>query len=124
MITMSKNPFDYVKSINHKQHNDDLTGYNPFLTNKCFAMHLDTILLAEEMNQAHRLPPNLQYEFYYNAVRKGKRFGFPPKPSKEEQLSVITEYYKCSEQKAREYLRLLTPEQISVIMERQNKGGR
>ena len=89
------NPFDYVKSINHKQHEDDLSGYNPFLTNKCFAMHLDTVLLAEEMNQSHRLPPDLQYEFYYHAVRKGKRFGFPPKPSQEEHLSVITEYYQA-----------------------------
>ena len=121
---MSKNPFDYVKSINHKQHKDDLSGYNPFLTNKCFAMHIDTVLLAEEMNQAHRLPPDLQYEFYYNAVRKGKRFGFPPKPPVEEHLSVICEYYKRSELKAREYLRLLTQDQIQAITDSMDTGGR
>ena len=87
-------------------------------------MHLDTVLLSEEMNQAHRLPPSLQYEFYYNAVRKGKRFGFPPKPSEEEHLRVICEYYQCSELKAREYLRLLTTEQIQAITDSMDTGGR
>lgn len=122
---MSKpSPFLYVNSINYKKYEEDLSGYLPYLVNRSFAMHLDCILLAEEMNQAHRLPPNLQYEFYYNAVRKGKRFGFPPKPSKEEQLSVITEYYKCSEQKAREYLRLLTPDQVQSITDSMDTGGK
>ena len=73
-----KNPFDYVKSVNHKDYQFDLSGYSPYLTNQCFSMHLDTILLAEEMNQASRLDPGLQYDFYYQSVRKGKRFGFPP----------------------------------------------
>ena len=54
---MKIGPFDYVKSINEKSEMDDLSGYNPFLTNRAFAYHLDTILLAEEMNQAHHIGP-------------------------------------------------------------------
>ena len=38
------NPFNYVKGINQKNYDFDLSGYNPFLTNRCFAMHMDTIL--------------------------------------------------------------------------------
>ena len=73
--------FDYVKGINEKNYQgDDLKGYVPYLTNRAFAMHMDTVLLAEEMNQAHLLGPELQYDFYYHAVRKGRRFGFPKKP--------------------------------------------
>ena len=124
---MSKNPFDYVKSINNKDNvvwdKYKYEGYNAYLTNRCFAMHIDTVLLAEEMNQAHKLPTHLQYKFYYHAVRRGKRFGFPPKPPEEEHLRVICEYYQCSEFKAREYLHILTTDQINAIIEKQDKGG-
>ncbi len=52
-------PFDYVKSINHKDYKYDLVGYVPFLTNRSFAMHMDTVLFAEQMNQFHKLGPEL-----------------------------------------------------------------
>ena len=58
-------PFDYVKSINKKNYEYDLAGYNPFLTNRAFAGFIDTIMFAEAMNQAHLLSPALQYDFYY-----------------------------------------------------------
>ena len=119
-----RNPFDYVKAINEKTVLDDLTGYIPFLTNAAFSMHLDTILLAEEMNQAHTLPPHMQYDFMYNAVRKGKRFGFRKKPEVSADLELIQEYYGYSYQKALSALELLTPEQITEIRHKMDKGGR
>lgn len=121
---MSKNPFDFVKSINNKQYIDDLTGYNPFLTNRAFAQHIDTILLAEEMNQSHTLGPELQYDFYYYSVRKGNRFGFPRKQEDPPNLDHIMEYFQCSRQKALESLRVLSLNDISDIISKLNKGGR
>ena len=120
---MKIGPFDYVRSINEKSEMDDLSGYNPFLTNRAFAYHLDTILLAEEMNQAHHIGPQLQYDFYYHSVRKGKRFGFPPKVEEEHNLNVVMEYYECSKQKALEYLQVLTHNNISDIINSLDKGG-
>ena len=121
---MAKNsPFDYVKSINEKSEMDDLSGYNPFLTNRAFAYHLDTILLAEEMNQAHHISPTLQYDFYYHSVRRGKRFGFPPKVEEEHNLAVVMDYYNCSQQKAIEYLQVLSLTDISSIIASRDKGG-
>ena len=119
-----RSPFDYVKSINLKNYDYDLSGYNPFLTNRSFAYHLDTILLAEEMNQAHQLGPELQYDFYYHSVRKGKRYGFPPKQEEPTNLNVVMEYYECSRQKALEYLQVLTLNDISGIISSMDKGGR
>ena len=120
-----RSPFDYIKSINFKKYEHELTGYNPFLSNRCFAMHLDTILLAEEMNQAHELSPALQYDFYYYAVRKGKRFGFPPKvDDKDDKLAVVMEYYQYSRQKALEALEILTDEDILGMVKALDKGGR
>ena len=120
---MKKSPFDWVKSINHKKYMCDLSGYNPFLTNRAFAYHMDTILLAEEMNQLHNLGPELQYDFYYYSVRKGNRFGFPPKPEDDPNLDIVIDYYECSKQKAIEYLRVLTLNDISAIIKSMNKGG-
>ena len=120
---MKKGPFDYVKSINKKTYETDLSGYMPYLTNRAFAMHVDTVLLAEEMNQMHYLGTELQYDFYYYAVRKGDRFGFPQKPHEDPNLEVIIEYFQCSKQKALEYLRVLSLNDISKIISLQNKGG-
>ena len=121
---MSKpSPFDYVKGINTKQYNHDLVGYNPFLTNRCFSMHMDTIMLAEQMNQYHQLSPSLQYDFYYYAVRKGKRFGFPPKVEEIPNLEVVMDYFGYSRQKAIEALKLLTVDDIRGMITSMDKGG-
>ena len=123
-MSNKKSPFDYVKSINEKKREEDLSGYNPFLTNRAFAMHLDTVLIAEQMNHYHLLSPQLQYDFYYNAVRKGRRFGFPKKPEDPTNLELVQTYYQYSRQKALEALRLLTPEQLAQIKESLDTGGR
>ena len=96
----------------------------PFLTNRAFSMHIDTIMLAEEMNQAHRLDPRLQYDFYYYGVRKGKRFGFPKKPVDNPDLKVVSEYYGYSHTKAAQALQLLTKEQVDNLRKKLDKGGR
>ena len=118
-----RSPFDYVKSVNEKKYLDDLKGYNPYLTNRAFAMHMDTILLSEEMNQAHTLGPELQYDFYYYAVRKGRRFGFPKKTEEHPHLKVVMDFYGYSKTKAEQALLLLTEEQVQAIIDSQSTGG-
>ena len=123
-MVAKRSPFDYVKGINGKTYEYDLSGYNPFLTNNTFAMHLDTILLAEEMNQAHQLSPQLQYDFYYYAVKRGKRFGFPKKPEENTNVQLVQEYFKYSTSKALQALELLSDEQLKEIRSKTDKGGR
>jgi len=120
-----KNPFDYVKNINSKRGYDyDLSGYNPFLTNRAFSAFIDTIMFAEQMNQAHQLSPALQYDFYYYGIRKGSRFDPIPKTQEPEGLDVVMEYYGYSRQKALEALRLLSKQDLLNICKSQDKGGR
>ena len=122
---MSKrNPFDYVKSINKKNYEYDLAGYNPFLTNRAFAGFIDTIMFAEAMNQAHLLSPALQYDFYYYAVRKGSRFDPVPKPEDPAHLDAVMDYYGYSRQKAMQAMNILTPTQVSDIVRKLDKGGK
>lgn len=122
---MKRSPFDFVKSINTKSgYIEELTGYNPYLTNACFSQHMDTIMLAEEMNQAHWLSPELQYDFYYYGVRKGKRFGFPKKAEVEDNVQLVMDYYQYSHAKALEALEILTDEQLNIMRTKLDKGGR
>lgn len=119
-----RSPFELVDSINIKKYDTDLTSYNPFLTNRAFAYHMDTILLADTMNQNHSLSPELQYDFYFYSVRKGKRFGFPPKQEDPCNLEVVMEYYQISKQKALEALRVLDLTDINEIISKMSKGGK
>jgi hypothetical protein len=119
-----RNPFDYVKSINKKTYEYDLSGYNPFLTNRAFAGFIDTIMFAESMNQHSELSPYLQYQFYYYGVRKGSRFDPISKPSEPEGLEVVMAYYNYSKQKALEVMSLLTKKNIISMIETMDKGGR
>ena len=86
-------------------------------------MHLDTIMFAEEMNQYHQLDPGIQFDFYFHAIRQGRRFGFPPKPEEHTHLELVADYFGYSRQKAVEALRLLTLEDIQDIMAKNDKGG-
>lgn len=120
-----RSPFDYVKSINEKTEylGHDLSGYVPYLTNRAYAMHVDTVMLAEEMNQYHNLGPELQYDFYYYGARRSRRFGFPKKGEENPNLELVQEYFKFSKQKALEALQILTPSDLHAIMKTQDKGG-
>ena len=119
-----KSPFDYVKNINTKSDYDyDLSGYVPYLTNRAMAMHMDTVLIAEEMNQHHTLDPFLQYDFYYNAVRKGRRFGFPKKLEQHPQLEMVQEYYGYSQLKAEQALEILSESDLCEIRRSLDRGG-
>ena len=119
-----KSPFDYIKQINYKNHYDeDLTGYVPFLTNRAFAMHIDTIMLAEEMNQHNHLDPATQYDFYYYGVRKGKRFGFPKKVENTEEIELVQQYFQYSRTKALQALEILTQDELEQIKQSMDTGG-
>lgn len=120
-----RSPFDYIKSINEKNTylGGDLVGYVPFLANRAFAMHIDTIMLSEELNQYHNLGPELQYDFYYYGVRKGRRFGFPKKVEEVTNLELVQRYFNYSKQKALEALQILTEDDLRAILKSTDKGG-
>ena len=125
--------FDYVKSINQTKknmmretENDDLAekAYQPYLTNRSLSYFIDTILMANEMNMRPDADNKLQYEYLLNSVRPRKRFAKWVKPNEDNDLNVIMEYTGCSLHKAREYLLILSDEQLLVMKEKLEKGGK
>ena len=123
------NPFSYVSSINDTKKDimkDDIAekGYNAFLINRSFSYFYDTVGLANVMNQYHHTDNKLQYHFLINTIRKRKRFSKWIKPETESDIEVVKAYYNYSYEKAKQVLPLLSPEQITIIRQKVNKGGR
>jgi len=122
------NPFEYVPAINDSKKNimvDDLAekAYNPYMVNRSLSYFNDTVLMANEMNRYHHLDNRLQFDFLINIVRKRKRFSKWAKPQIESDIEVIKEYYGYSNEKARQALSLLSPEQIDGLRKKVSKGG-
>ena len=80
--------------------------------------------MANEMNQHAHVDNRLQFDFYINIVRKKKRFSKWLKPQTASDVEVVKEYYGYSNEKARQALSLLTPEQINALEKKVTKGGR
>ena len=122
-------PFDYLNSINSTKQDlmvDDIAekAYNPFMVNRGLSYFSDTVLLANEMNRYHHLDNKLQYHFLINITRKRKRFSKWAKAQSESDTEAVKEYYGYSNEKARQAMTLLSPEQINIIKNKVNKGGR
>tara|TARA_Y100000992_G_C21064551_1_gene395772 strand:+ start:265 stop:648 length:384 start_codon:yes stop_codon:yes gene_type:complete len=126
---MSSNPFEYLTAINDTKKDimiDDIAekGYNAFMVNRGLSYFNDTVLFANEMNMKAHLDNRLQFDFLINIVRRRKRFSKWMKPETASDVEVVKEYYGYSNQKARQALTLLTPEQIIDIKKKVYKGGR
>lgn len=121
---------DWLNSINTNKNNiidenpDAVKEYAPYIINRCMSGHLDTILLANEMNINSQLDKKLQYDFFINIVRPRKRFSPWIKKEKIESLEIIKQYYGYSEEKAKSALKILTQDQIDFIKQKMNRGGR
>lgn len=121
---------DWLNSINYSKGNileDDPSlesDYPPYIVNRCLSGFVDTILLANEMNVHSHLDKKLQYDFYINIVRKRKRFTPWLKKEKFDDLEHVKRYYGYSNEKARQALNILTPDQIDFIKTKLNKGGK
>ena len=118
----------WLNSINFTKENlleeDPTLKYPAFVVNKCLSGSLDSVLFANEMNKSHHLDSKLQYDFYLNSLRKKKRFAPWLKKGKTEDLDAVKKYYRYSNEKAEQAMRILTKEQIKYIKQKLNTGGR
>jgi len=126
---MSISPFDFLNTINSSKKDimvDDLAekAYAPFVINRTLSYFPDTVGIANEMNRYHHIDKKLQYHFLINIVRKRKRFSKWAKAQKDSDIDAVKTYYGYSNEKARQALTLLSPEQIQIIIEKVSKGGK
>jgi hypothetical protein len=133
-ITKMSNPFDYVNEIlltkknsMRGSENDSLaeSGYNPWLTNASLSYHDDTLLAANLLNQNAHLSKRAQYELLLSVVRPKKRqFKKWVKNTSNEDLDAVCEVYKCNKTIAKQYLSILSSDQIRILKESLITGGK
>lgn len=123
--------FEFLGSINSGDR-VDLTGdnpfkdYAPFQINNGLSQHLDTILLANEMNKRPWLSKEMQYKFFQGSVSKKKRYGKWGKADSaedKETIDLISEYYEVNNSVAAVYLKILTADQLNQLRKSIYKGG-
>ena len=85
---------------------------------------MDTLAFANEMNRYPNLDKRLQYSFFLNTVRPKKRFSPWGKKEKVKDLEIVKQYYGYSNEKAKQALRILSPDQLNYIKEKLNRGGK
>jgi len=130
MSTVKKlSPFDFLNSINMSKKDlmedpETENQYVPFVVNRSLSYFPDTVALANEMNKYHHLDNRLQYSFLINTIRKRKRFSKWVKPDMENNIEKVKEYYGYSMDKARQVMPLLSTDELNIIINKVDKGGR
>ena len=120
---------DWLNSINFTKNNlidEDSSlkqDYSPYIINRCLSGHIDCILYANEMNIHHSLDNDMQYSFYLNSLRKKKRFSPWIRKDKVKDLECIKKYYKYSNEKAHQALKILNKSRLDFIKQRLETGG-
>ena len=120
---------DWLNSINQTKKNlidEDPSlekEYNPYIINRIYSAHLDSVMFANEMNRYSFLPKKIQYDFYLNSLRSKKRFSPWLRKDKIKDLDYVKRYYGYSNEKAQQSLKILTTEQLNFIKSKFETGG-
>lgn len=117
------NPFDYVNAINSGKEVDQTKDYNGYLINRHYSYFPDTVLLANELNERAHIDNDMQFAFLINTIKPGKRFTKWAKVEHDDDINAIVEYYDCNYERAKEYLAVLSHDEIASIKEQLIKGG-
>tara|TARA_B100000131_G_C18044619_1_gene583915 strand:- start:465 stop:863 length:399 start_codon:yes stop_codon:yes gene_type:complete len=121
---------DYLNTLNYSKDNlmEDDPGwkknYPPYVINKCMSHHMDTLMFSNEMNRYPNLDKDMQYSFYLNTVRPKRRFSPWGKKQQVKDLNLVKQYYGYSNEKAKQALRILSPQQLDYIRKKLNTGGK
>ena len=120
---------NWLNSINQSKKNliDEDSSlekeYSPYIINRIYSGHLDSVLFANEMNMNHSLPKKMQYDFFINILRVKKRFSPWLRKDEIKDLDYVKRYYGYSNEKAKQTLTILTKEQLAFIKSKFETGG-
>lgn len=117
------NSINYTKKNILDEDSSLVSDYKPFIINKCLSGNIDCILFVNEMNMYNFLPKKMQYDFFINSLRKKRRFSPWMSKNKIEDVEYVKKYYKYSDEKAYQALKILSKEQLQFIKQKFDTGG-
>lgn len=122
--------FDYLTDISEKKKYildpNDSKNYNPFMINRGLGQHLDTILLADEMNKRCGVSKLMHHDFLFYSVDAKRRYGKWAKQDTTDLdlLSYLQTKYAINKEHALEYLEMLDKTEVKKLkLEAETKGG-
>jgi hypothetical protein len=123
-----KSAYFFFKSICNRDNvldedPDLVKDYKPYVINKYFSFHYDSIGATNEMNLKPFLDHRMQFDYFINTLRKRKRSLVWIVDSEGEDISLIKEYYNVSLSKAKDIYKLIDIDMMGVIRKRLDKGG-
>lgn len=121
-------PFEFVGAISHtKKHlieNDAAEKeYVPFIINRALSNFSDTIFYANEANRLSNVDKKLQHDYLFYSIPPKKRYSKWNKRKQNDDLALVSEFYKYSVEKARSVLPLLSEDQLEIIRKTLEQGG-
>jgi hypothetical protein len=124
-------PFDFINAICENKNKDLIKepqaekDYKAFIINRGLAYYYDTVLQANTMNYHHHIPKDWQFSYLLNSITKKKRrTAWEKKDTKSDHLELVMLHYDYSKRKAMAVLDILTEEQLAMIKQKYEKGGR
>ena len=121
-----KNIFDWLKQINYQKapvesfSNEDWELFNSYMIHRFMSMNRDFI---EVVNYVQELPPQekrMIYNVYKEFIPKNNKWNKYIKSKNKqpniELLKLLSEYWECSQQEAKQYKNLLDNDQILSIL--------
>lgn len=124
---MAGNPYDYLNAINFtkvdmfaENEREAEESYVPFIVNRSLSYTVDTLAVADTMNQMAHVPKKTQFRYLLQTVPKKKRFSKWSKPGPN-RLDIVMEWYKCGRATASLYASLLNDSDISDMEKKLNK---
>lgn len=121
-------PFDFVQALSTDKVNllndNTMRDFAPFMVNRAFSQHIDTIMSANEMNKVGR-NKLFVHDFYFYSLPKRKRYGKWAKAdeSNSEKIDLLCRHYCINRTRAHEYLLLLSNTDIDNIRKMYETGG-
>lgn len=121
-MAQNTNPFEALNAINSKDkdYRFDEETYNPFIINRSLSYHLDSILLANEMNKLHDLPKQAQYNFYYHGISPRTRFAKWIKPEQDALIDYVSFRERINTRDAKIMLSLLSEQEQEKLLKEMN----
>lgn len=123
------NPFKSIEWLTTKVKPEEVEtpedGYNSFIINRHFSYFPDLIFVANEMNMRQNATSDasMQFAFYFNFLKKQKRFSKWAKPKADEKIKLIMEFYSYSREKATDVADLFDDTKIKELRQQLQKGG-
>ena len=119
------NLFDWINEITYNKRSwnsftdEDKSEFNLFIINRFLSMNPDNIDVINLIQRYPTCSNKVVYKYYCDLLPKKKSFFKYIKTSikwEKETVDKVAEYYKCSTREAKEYIGILTDNQIKDIL--------